>query len=183
MFSHLLSQHRYNLKRKIAELPPVSAEEFQKRINQQKAADEQERQDQALYCNACTNLYKSKNAHDAHLDSKKHKDNLKKYLEKNVQSELDAAPIVCVAGNTAQRREVVEDAEEVDSDEWADEDDTPNPMDTNECIFCTNKSEDFIENVRHMSVAHSFFIPDAEYCIDVEGLFRYLGDKVCRGTF
>jgi len=29
-----------------------------------------------------------------------------------------------------------------------------------------------------MSVAHSFFIPDTEYCTDIEGLIYYLGEKV-----
>lgn len=29
-----------------------------------------------------------------------------------------------------------------------------------------------------MSVAHSFFIPDTEYCTDLEGLLYYLGEKV-----
>jgi pre-60S factor REI1 len=149
---------------------------------QQKAADEQERQDQSLYCNACKRKYNSKNAHDAHLDSKKHKENLKEYLATNQQSAMDAPPAVCVPGNAAAKQNDDEmDAEEVDSDEWEEGGDAPNPIDENECIFCPQKSSDFIENVRHMSVAHSFFIPDAEYCVDVEGLFRYLGDKVCQG--
>lgn len=31
------------------------------------------------------------------------------------------------------------------------------------------------ENLKHMSLSHGFFIPDAEYCTDVEGLMMYLG--------
>lgn len=29
-----------------------------------------------------------------------------------------------------------------------------------------------------MSVSHGFFLPDAEYCVDVEGMLHYLGEKV-----
>lgn len=29
-----------------------------------------------------------------------------------------------------------------------------------------------------MSISHSFFIPDAEFCTDIEGLLTYLGEKI-----
>jgi len=32
-----------------------------------------------------------------------------------------------------------------------------------------------------MSAEHSFFIPDAEYCSDIDGLLDYLGSKVGEG--
>lgn len=73
------------------------------------------------------------------------------------------------------------DAEEVDSDEWND--DFENPIENNDCIFCAHHSEDFVENVKHMSVVHSFFIPDTEYIIDLEGLLMYLGEKVAHGKY
>jgi pre-60S factor REI1 len=33
-----------------------------------------------------------------------------------------------------------------------------------------------------MSVAHSFFIPDADYLIDLPGLINYLGEKIAVGN-
>lgn len=71
------------------------------------------------------------------------------------------------------------DVEEVDSDEW--DDDFDNPIANHDCIFCAHHSEDLVENVKHMSVVHSFFIPDTEYIIDLEGLLLYLGEKIARG--
>lgn len=70
-------------------------------------------------------------------------------------------------------------AEEVDSDEW--DEDFNNPIENNDCIFCPHHSEDLVENVKHMSVVHSFFIPDTEFIVDLEGLLMYLGVKIARG--
>lgn len=67
----------------------------------------------------------------------------------------------------------------MDSDEW--DDDIENPIDVNECMFCPHQSENFLDNVKHMSVAHSFFIPDADYLVDMEGLLVYLADKITKG--
>lgn len=71
------------------------------------------------------------------------------------------------------------DVEEVDSDEW--EDDTENPIDNNDCLFCMHHSHNFIKNLEHMTIVHSFFIPDIEYCSDLNGLLRYLGEKISDG--
>ncbi|XP_050070170.1 cytoplasmic 60S subunit biogenesis factor ZNF622 [Anopheles maculipalpis] len=195
--------HRYNLKRKLAELPPVTIEEFEKRIIQQKTEDAAAQEDQSLYCKACRKVFKSKNAHDNHLDSRKHKDNLQHYLAQSngtigaavggggsstSSNMMDAELEVSVKSTRAATRaaaaateEEVEEAmlEDGDSDEWEDVE-FENPIDRNDCIFCPHHSEDLLENIKHMSIAHSFFIPDAEFCIDVEGLLTYLAEKVCR---
>lgn len=57
-----------------------------------------------------------------------------------------------------------------------------NPITNNECMFCSHQSENFLDNVKHMSVSHSFFIPDADYLVDMEGLLVYLADKITKGT-
>lgn len=177
--------HRYNLKRKIAELPPVSVEEFEKRIHQQKNDDAAALEDQSLYCKACKKLFKSKNAHDNHLDSRKHRDNLKSFLEQNRvdgQQEQDvsvkSSRVKKDFGEDQQAAAMDEGIEEVDDDQW--DEDWDNPIENNDCLFCAQHSEDLVANVKHMSVKHSFFIPDAEYCIDVEGLLGYLAEKICR---
>lgn len=165
--------HRYNLKRKVADLPPVTAEEFQNRVLQQRSAEITASQETSLYCNACRKQFGSQNAHENHLNSKKHKECLEKFNQENAEGkELTTKSIV-------QPKEVPmieDDVEEVGSDEW--EELTENPISTNGCIFCSHQSSDMVENLKHMSIAHSFFIPDAEYCIDLEGLLYYLGDKV-----
>lgn len=176
---------RYNLKRKVSELPPVTAEEFQNRVIQARSATEESQKDESLYCRACKKFFKSKNAHTNHLDSKKHKDSLKSFLE-NHTNELDqdvrvSVPMAEVIEEKRKQQELEEDdmeVESVDSDEW--DDDTENPIARNDCIFCDHHSKNMVNNLKHMSIVHSFFIPDAEYCSDVEGLLSYLAEKVCR---
>lgn len=71
--------HRYNLKRKVAELPPVTAEEFQKRVIQQKLAVALSAQETVFYCMPCGKHFGSEKSHDNHLNSKKHKDSVAKH--------------------------------------------------------------------------------------------------------
>ncbi|KAJ1725240.1 pre-60S factor rei1 [Coemansia erecta] len=47
-----------------------------------------------------------------------------------------------------------------------------------DCLFCTHKSPSFDDNMSHMSHAHSLFIPDLEYLVDLRGLVKYLADKL-----
>jgi pre-60S factor REI1 len=182
----IISQLRYNLKRKVSELPPVTAEDFQNRVIQARKDDEDASQDQSLYCKACKKFFKTKNAHDNHLGSKKHKDNLKFFLQNQVNEDENSAEIQVSVPTSVileERKQFIEEDEDamevesVNSDEW--DDDTMNPIANNDCIFCDHHSKNLVKNLKHMSIAHSFFIPDAEYCSDVEGLLSYLAEKVC----
>ncbi|KAG5680380.1 hypothetical protein PVAND_009889 [Polypedilum vanderplanki] len=179
--------HRYNLKRKASELPPITAEEFQIRVYQARQADQDAQKDESLYCKACKKFFKTKNAHDNHLNSKKHKDSLKTFVENHTNEEdQDKEIVVSVPAKEIieeKQRQIAEEeenmeVESVDSDEW--DDDTENPIDNNNCIFCDHHSKNMVKNLKHMSIAHSFFIPDAEFCSDVHGLLSYLADKVCK---
>lgn len=46
------------------------------------------------------------------------------------------------------------------------------------CLFCNRMSDGIDANVMHMHRGHGFVVPDAEACVDLEGLVRYLGFKV-----
>jgi pre-60S factor REI1 len=52
----------------------------------------------------------------------------------------------------------------------------------NGCLFCAHDSPSLDANLTHMFSAHSFFIPDAEYLIDITGLIAYLGEKIAVGN-
>ncbi|KTW30790.1 hypothetical protein T552_00502 [Pneumocystis carinii B80] len=51
-----------------------------------------------------------------------------------------------------------------------------------DCLFCTFKFSTLNENVEHMKKSHSLFIPEQEYLIDLEGLIEYLGEKISIGN-
>ncbi|XP_060899593.1 cytoplasmic 60S subunit biogenesis factor ZNF622 [Labrus mixtus] len=66
--------HRYNLKRKVADMPPVTAENFQERVLAQRLATEQQLSDAAATegCGVCNKKFSSANAYQNHLQSHKH---------------------------------------------------------------------------------------------------------------
>ncbi|XP_019134770.2 zinc finger protein 622 [Larimichthys crocea] len=66
--------HRYNLKRKVADMPPVTAENFQERVLAQRVAAEQQLSDAASTegCAVCSKKFSSANAYQNHLQSHKH---------------------------------------------------------------------------------------------------------------
>jgi pre-60S factor REI1 len=79
------------------------------------------------------------------------------------------------------------------ADDEGDEDEDPATLDEKiaaarsrlspaHCLFCTLVSSSFEDNLTHMSSEHSFFIPDAEYLIDITGLIAYLGEKIAVGN-
>ncbi|XP_075156168.1 cytoplasmic 60S subunit biogenesis factor ZNF622 [Haematobia irritans] len=196
--------HRYNLKRRVAELPPVTAEDFQSRVLQMRKeeANANEERQTCLYCNACRKQFGNAKAHDNHLNSKKHKENLEKFERDGLEKEVTTKSVVQQRPHPAiaaaaqgkgkfalqQVNQMEEDddddddeyedleEEEVDSDEL--EEIAENPLKETNCLFCTHEAEDLVDNLKHMSETHSFFIPDVEYCTDVEGLLHYLGEKV-----
>ncbi|KAF3430679.1 hypothetical protein E2986_06567 [Frieseomelitta varia] len=180
--------HRYNLKRKVAELPPVSVEEFQMRVIAQRTKDDKEREEELISCKMCKKNFSTRNQYENHLLSKKHKE---KYAKQNVPFENesnDAGPAfdsvikkneeVSVKQLT-EDMEINSDIESVNSDEWIE--DSENPVTNNNCLFCNHHSRSLVRNLKHMTIAHSFFIPDHEYCMDIKGLLVYLGEKIFAG--
>eukprot|EP00053_Salpingoeca_punica_P009887 m.89001 g.89001 ORF g.89001 m.89001 type:complete len:453 (-) comp15210_c0_seq1:177-1535(-) len=47
-----------------------------------------------------------------------------------------------------------------------------------DCIFCTSELDSFEASLKHMASTHSFFVPDMEFLVDMEGLIGYLQQKV-----
>lgn len=74
--------HRYNLKRKVASIPPVTLEEFEQRVKEHREQSQNVSRDESQYCKYCSKLFNTKNAFDNHLNSKKHKLSEERYVEK-----------------------------------------------------------------------------------------------------
>ena len=167
--------HRYNLKRKVAEMPPVTAEAFRQKVLAMKAeSDAQSEEKHSKHCEVCNKFFSSENAFTNHLNSKKHKEQAK--------HKQDA----CKTGNevnTHKKRTAnlsSSEPEEVESDgEYEETDDES--LETTQCLFCPHFSTTFEDNMRHMTKSHSFYVPDLEYVTDLEALIGYLGEKVGLG--
>ncbi|CAG0896842.1 unnamed protein product [Darwinula stevensoni] len=167
--------HRYNLKRKVVQMPPVTEDDFQQRLEAQKAAEAKEKKATSLYCTPCRRHFGNDKAYVNHINSKKHQEML---LKSPPSSSKDEKPSI-----TKEKEKDVEmgsdEYEEVDSDEW-EEDVEPIPI--TQCLFCGLEHDTLANNMKHMSEKHSFFVPDVEYLVDLEGLIEYLGGKVGQGN-
>lgn len=193
--------HRYNLKRKIAELPPVTAEEFQRRVILLKKETENKSKGKSYtYCSVCKKSFASSQSFENHLQSKKHleliqiknaqdDENIAQPSIKNNKNFSKNAPAAVLPSEESMEEEYDDESietassgtEEVDSDEWEEVISENNPILNNDCLFCSHHSASLTKNVKHMSVAHSFFIPHIEYLQDLKGLLLYLGEKICNG--
>ncbi|XP_041365417.1 zinc finger protein 622-like [Gigantopelta aegis] len=195
--------HRYNLKRRVAEMAPVTAENFQQRVLAQRTLIDEEEKDTSSACAVCGKHFSTKSQYENHVQSKKHKEAEKKHqakvereiLQKNkknkeeglvgsgdptssdkntvnteLKSKMDS--VNEEKKKTAEEMEVEED-DGSDAESWDE-----NELGIEECLFCSHISSSMEENVDHMTVKHSFFIPDAEFVSDLEGLITYLGEKV-----
>ncbi|XP_044011413.1 zinc finger protein 622 [Aphidius gifuensis] len=190
--------HRYNLKRKVAELPPITSEEFQKRVLVAHQADLKKVKPATAQCKMCHKNFNTINQYENHIMSKKHHDNelkhdIKNHDDKNIEtssSDTDSWTLLPPNNDTVnavdgdgdkiklepdkiESMDTESDAESVESDE-----DPENPVKNNDCLFCDHHSRSWVRNLKHMSEKHSFFLADFDHCIDPKGLLEWLGEKV-----
>ena len=118
----------------------------------------------STYCIACCKNFKTVKAYENHIQSKKHQEMILKF---------EAKPAKQVVEEEEESGDEEMEVEEVDSDEWEDD-----PIPITECLFCNHHSNNLEKNLNHMTVAHSFFLPDPEFLVNLEGLVEYLGAKV-----
>lgn len=159
--------HRYNLKRKVVDLPPVTAETFKERVLALKMEESLSVEEKHLYCAPCRKTFSSDKSFESHQRSQKHKSIVKKNGETSPQK------VKTTSKSETGIKEEEEDIEEVEDGE---------PLTVTECLFCLHCEEDMESNLDHMSRAHGFFIPDIQYLTDLKGLIEYLGEKVGSGN-
>ncbi|XP_005090745.1 zinc finger protein 622 [Aplysia californica] len=178
--------HRYNLKRKVANFVPVTLEKFQERLSlQEKQEQESASSQETCFCKPCNKVFSTSNAYENHIQSKKHKDVLSgKEDNKKRKSKRGGKQQATKQQGQVKPEPPVEEAmsegdDDCDAESWDSyEEDT---LGIEECLFCSFLSSSLENNVNHMTSAHGFFLPDAEYISDLEGLITYLGEKVGAG--
>ncbi|KAF1773136.1 Zinc finger, double-stranded RNA binding [Phytophthora cactorum] len=198
--------HRYNLKRKVVELPPVSEEQFEfrmRKVREEKEAQtandpkqkQRARKEQIkkagvktlLKCVPCNKTFTTTNAHENHLASKKHLANAKKNPEiasavETVEKQMEVVSLDDDADEDSQPSDPKEMTEEELAKE-IEEYKKQVPLEKEDCIFCTHHAADFDSCLTHMLKEHGFFIPDVEFLVDLEGLIGYLAEKVKVGFY
>ncbi|CEF64072.1 Zinc finger protein 622 [Strongyloides ratti] len=197
--------HRYNLKRKEADLPPITFKLFEEKKEQFTVQKKQEIINSTTqvntYCAACGKLFKSINSYNTHISSKRHKENEIKFKEK--QQDTESAIVYTVSKknkaigvtktNDVHMNEIQKDKEDMiisdednENSEEVNDDDDINEEDaipTTSCLFCTNKYKTFDDNWNHMKTVHGFFFPDSRFVSDNEAFVEFLGYKIGCGRF
>ncbi|KAF8894908.1 C2H2 type zinc-finger-domain-containing protein [Gymnopilus junonius] len=199
--------HRYNMKRRVASLPPISVEVFNQKVLERRTETAVMSSTKGSSCEVCNKTYTTENAYRTHIQSKKHKENEVKAALKPArqtsdpeQDGNDSVPEkeipVPTAAPTAQKEEDLlaeKTPDNVAEGEEGSDDEVVKTIEEKiaaarlrlsdkHCLFCSHVSSSLDNNLTHMSTAHSFFIPDAEYLIDIPGLITYLGEKIAVGN-
>ncbi|KAG6862276.1 hypothetical protein C0995_015973 [Termitomyces sp. Mi166 len=150
-------------------------------------------------CNICNKIYVSEGAYRSHVNSKKHKEN-ETALQRLTEDSQTSAPIETASSQTnseilapthetdlePEMKRKVSPKEHITSDVERTIDEkiaaARARLSSTHCLFCPCETATLEDNLTHMSQAHSFFIPDADYLIDISGLILYLGEKIAVGN-
>lgn len=198
------SSSRYNLKRRVASLPPISSETFAEKVLSAQALNSAAAAKATFEktCEACQKTYFSENAFLNHVQSQKHK--TKEAMLRRSKDETGSI----MSGTFSMGEPINAPSENGIKDDASDiadgvknvslnsADGTPRPTIEEEgpglggeksteenypllhCLFCNYKSPNMKLNVHHMGRHHGMFIPEQDYLVDLEGLIRYLYAKI-----
>ena len=185
----------YNVKRRVASLPPVSQEIFTEKVLTAKATSSAAAAKASFQttCAPCQKTFYSENSFQNHLKSSKHK--LREAHLKPTEGLVDDASSVlsstfslgepvnkddAATGSRVNAPVLVNGikAINIEEDEEEEEDDSEAEFSLLRCLFCGDHSSALKANVDHMFKTHGMFIPEKDYLVDLEGLIRYLHDKI-----
>lgn len=180
--------HRYNLRRKTSELPPVTEAVFNQRLTgmlhaTQSKEREQQEAHQLRECVACRKTFSSEKALESHVRSKKHLEAvagapeaelglLIRKVEKTTMAPKEAPRLMQLDADASEAQ--IQDALKAHLDKAT-------RLAAEDCIFCSHRADTFEANMEHMTKAHSLYVPDIDYLVDLRGLIGYLGEKVSIG--
>lgn len=196
--------HRYNLKRRVAQLPSISLEVFNEKVtimgnNNNTERDEEKDQ-------------KTKNRTVTKKELKRQK---KEEITKQKLELLERVRVAILSQTTTDSKEVDIIEEKQSNEEKVEEKPTITEQEIEEqkkqsdsfteeeladkllstklenqvkipsktCLFCKNRTfSDVSTNVAHMFKNHGMFIPEQKFLVDLEGLLNYLGEKIGLGN-
>jgi len=199
--------HRYNLKRRVTSLPPITSEVFTEKVLQAQASSNAAATKAAFEksCTICQRTYFSENAYKNHIKSLKHRTKQAGAGRRRADDETES-----VMSSTFSLGEPIATSESVDSDSEEDvhevmegikktnlkENASTTPRQSEGsvktassitesegrnlklCLFCSYESPTIELSASHMAKMHEMFIPEKEYLVDLEGLLGSLHEKI-----
>lgn len=186
--------HLYNMKRRIATLPPVSQETFNEKVLAAKATSTAAAAKASFEktCAACQKTFYSENTYQNHVKSSKHRSREARMNRDHADDSSSVMsstfslgePINNRRGSQSSVSKVADNMkkttiEEGDEEEEEEADEGFSPS---RCLFCSTRSSDIQANVQHMYKAHGMFIPERDYLVNLEGLVNYLYRKITENS-
>ncbi|KAK9358669.1 C2H2 type zinc-finger-domain-containing protein [Lipomyces starkeyi] len=170
--------HRYNLKRRVATLPPISAEIFAERVLQQMDAT---RKNEEKVAGGSKKTLRRHKTPSSVTTSSVTGDDLDSIIDDGA-SDFARASVRSAASNVVGGHEAEDEDEDIDSIiERKLQSAVKLPI--NACIFCSAQNFSDIEaTVSHMQHDHGLFVPEKDYLLDLQGLVTYFSEKVSIGN-
>lgn len=170
--------HRYNMKRRVAGLPPIAANAFNQKVLDRHAETTLTASAAGKTCGICRKGYTTENAYRSHIVSKKHRDAERAAQGAAVETHTKSEARPPKPSPLPAAESINKDLEISDTGIEAGIATSQGRIPPTACLFCGLASESAEENVVHMGRQHGFFIPDKEYLVNLPGLLMYLGEKV-----
>ena len=167
----------YNLKRRVASLPPVDPDIFRELALVTRPAANAARSNVPIQfsCTLCHKLYRNRNAYQNHIRNQEHASNFDKYKSS------DSAGDVVSTEDTKLSLDGLDLSDPISSVKVDDL--VPNTFgepSPSRCLFCNFESTTVEFNTDHMCKTHGMFIPDQDYLYDLEIFIGYLSKVVSR---
>jgi len=159
--------HRFNLKRKMGNLPPVAEDLFNKKVEEWNNANEE----------------KSKGSQ--HLKKNKPKKEKKQTQPTPAEPQEQSKPTIQTQPRTyapLHSEEHVEEGEKGEEEILDEKIEAAPSLTLKHSLFDKHVSPDFPRNIEYMTKTFGFFIPEIDYLKDLPGLIRYLGEKISIGN-
>lgn len=144
--------HRYNLKRRVAQLPPIDEDTFNSKIASTKPSSDTEKNQKNLKKSKKLAQKKAK-ADKAQMQESVTESAFKEPTEEDlikekIQNRVDIPPTTCLFCSKSKNAN-----------------------------FSSCE-----ENIQHMACEHGLYLPEKTYLVDKEGLLSYLGEKIGFGN-
>ncbi|KAG4098942.1 C2H2 type zinc-finger-domain-containing protein [Neocallimastix lanati (nom. inval.)] len=179
--------HRYNLKRKVAGLQPISHDLFKEKIAaQEKDKPNENEKSSGWNCEACKKSFSTENAYKNHVVSKKHLESVAKFEKRKASKKNENKTDLEKKQSMPKinwKKKLAEAQTEEEVNKVIDEKiKLSRRLEETECLFCDFKGKTLEEKMEHMTIEHTFFIPDIEYLVDLKGFMNYLAEKIAIGN-
>uniref|UniRef100_A0A7S3PUX8 C2H2-type domain-containing protein n=1 Tax=Chaetoceros debilis TaxID=122233 RepID=A0A7S3PUX8_9STRA len=165
--------HKYNLKRREANMAMLTHDEFSARLE---AAMAMRREKEGREERSGRDHLKDKNA-----DGKKSKKKSRQRLSKRqLRQQERCGTLSASIQNPAEAEDGVGDMEVDNNLHNLEEEEVPE-INPRQSLFDTHVSAGVQENIEYMYKKYGFFVPDAECLVDKEGLIGYCSEKIKLG--